>query len=71
VLVSGWGVARQVREWDETNALTLDPHTMSQFVIDAHTDFAVTCIDLTESRIISGSNDGNIHIFDFGADAQP
>ena len=37
----------------------------TQFSFEAHQD-AVTCIDLTESSVISGSNDGTIRIWDFG-----
>ena len=55
----------QIREWDETGAATLDAATVTVFTLEAHTD-AVNCIDLTESRVISGSNDGLIHVWDFG-----
>ena len=54
-----------VREWDETAALALDGSALAYFEIQAHSD-AITCIDLTESRIVSGSNDNLVRVWDFG-----
>jgi WD40 repeat protein len=61
----------QVREWDETTADALEATSVLGFELVPPHPRAVTCIALTESRIVTGSSDHTLRVWDFGVRPSP